>query len=102
MPAIDATFVLCNRIEAALWIVIAIAMAIAAWRRRHARRDCAIAAIAFALFGLSDIVETHTGAWWRPWWLLAWKAACLVAVLCLLRRHLTRRTPASESPTPSR
>jgi hypothetical protein len=102
MAAIDLTFVLSNRIEAGLWLVIALAMAVAAWRRRHVRRDCVIAAIAFALFGASDVVETHTGAWWRPWWLLAWKAACLFAFLILLKRHLTRRTPASGSPNPSR
>ena len=102
MAAFDPTFVLSNRIEAGLWFVIALAMAIAAFRRRHVRRDCAIGAFAFALFAISDLVETHTGAWWRPWWLLAWKAACLVAFLYLLKRHLTRRTPASGSPTPSR
>jgi hypothetical protein len=102
MSAIDPTFVLSNRIEAGLWIVIAVAMAVAAWRRRHVRRDCVVAAVAFALFGISDVVETHTGAWWSPWWLLAWKAVCVLALLVLLKRYLNRRTPASESPTPSR
>ena len=103
VSAIDPTFVLFNRVEAGLWLVIAIALAIAARRRRHVRSDCVIAAIAFALFGLSDLVETHTGAWWRPWWLLAWKLACAFALLHLLLKHyLTRRTPASGSPTPSR
>jgi len=102
MAAFDPTFVLSNRIEAGLWFVIALATAIAAFRRRHLRRDFLIASAAFALFAVSDLVETHTGAWWRPWWLLAWKAACLVAFLYLLKRHLTRRTPASGSPTPSR
>lgn len=30
-------------------------------------------------FGVSDIIELQTGAWWRPWWLLLLKAACLLS-----------------------
>lgn len=91
MAVIDPMFVLSNRIEAVLWLLIAIAMCVAAARRPTMRSDCIIAAAAFALFGLSDLVETTTGAWWRPWWLLAWKAACVLALLWLLQRHLARR-----------
>ncbi|MBE7458640.1 MAG: hypothetical protein KJ057_17160 [Phycisphaerae bacterium] len=40
----------------------------------------------FLAFGASDVVEADTGAWWRPWWLLAWKAACLAVLLTLLIR----------------
>ncbi len=29
-------------------------------------------------FGVSDFVEIQTGAWYRPWWLLAWKSVCVV------------------------
>ena len=92
----DPTFVLINRLEAALWITIALAMALAATRRSGAVRvDCIAASLAFALFCVSDIVETTTGAWWRPWWLLAWKSACVLAFLVLLVRHVKRtRRPA--------
>jgi hypothetical protein len=90
--ALDPTFALSNRIEAVFWIAIAMAMIIAAMRQSGAARiDCFIAAIAFALFGLSDLVETKTGAWWRPWWLFAWKAACVLALLVLFVRYLRRR-----------
>ena len=102
MVTIDPTFVLSNRLEAGLWIVVALAMTVAAVRRRHVRRECMIGAIAFALFGISDLVETTTGAWWRPWWLLAWKAACLVAFLWLLKRYLNLRTPGCGWSTSSR
>jgi hypothetical protein len=98
----DPIFVLSNRLEAALWIVIAMVMAVAAVRRARLRFDCTIGAIAFALFGISDLVEATTGAWWRPWWLLAWKAACVFAFLWLLkRRYLSPRIPGCESPTSS-
>ncbi len=45
----------------------------------------------FIAFGISDFVEIHTGAWWRPWWLLGWKAACLLAFVPPLFQHLRSR-----------
>lgn len=87
----DPTFVLVNRVEAALWMALALAMMFAAKRYRGAARiDCIAASLAFALFGVSDLVETTTGAWWRPWWLLAWKSVCVLAFLILLARHVKR------------
>jgi hypothetical protein len=52
-----------------------------------------VAATASVLFGISDIVETRTGTWYEPWWLFAWKAACVVCLLgCLaVYRRLTRQ-----------
>jgi len=32
------------------------------------------------LFGVSDIIEVSTGAFWRPWWLLALKGTCLIGM----------------------
>jgi hypothetical protein len=98
---IDLVFVLSNQIEAALWMLVAIAMTLAAVRRARFRFDCIVGAVAFALFGVSDLVETTTGAWWQPWWLLAWKAACLFAFLWLLKRYVIRRTPDCGSSTSS-
>jgi hypothetical protein len=84
-------FVLCNHIEAGFWCLIAIAMAIAALRSRGViRHDCWIAALTLLVFGCSDWVEAITGAWWRPWWLLLWKGACLLVLLWLLLRHSQR------------
>jgi hypothetical protein len=94
-------FVLSNRLEAALWIGVAIGFSVAAMRRSQFRLDCIIGAIAFALFGVSDLVEATTGAWWRPWWLLAWKAACVLAFLWLLKRYINLRTPGCGSSTSS-
>jgi hypothetical protein len=91
--------------EAALWTAIAIGFLISALRQDAGRgasgHSCGpswrswVAALTFALFGLSDVVEAATGAWWRPWWLLAWKAACVVVLVGLyvdyLRRNRSRR-----------
>jgi hypothetical protein len=81
MPSALPFFRLSNYIEAAFWTTVAIGFALAASRRAGlARRECLIAAVTFLLFGLSDVVEAHTGAWYDPWWLLLWKALCLLSI----------------------
>ncbi len=84
-----------NWIEAGLWGVIALWFAIAAFRSpvTAIRVRCAIVAAAFAAFGVSDIIESQTGAWWRPWWLLLLKAACIAVFVALW----VRNRPGSES-----
>ncbi|MBN2446736.1 MAG: hypothetical protein JXO22_08420 [Phycisphaerae bacterium] len=70
-----------NLVEAAWWWLIALAFVYYAWRQRGgARQRCWIAAAVFFLFGASDLIEMQTGAWWKPWWLFAWKAACVLAM----------------------
>jgi hypothetical protein len=83
-----------NRIEAVLWFGFAVVFgckAVKAWNSSAARCTLlTVLAMAFAVFGLSDLIESGTGAWWRPWWLLAMKAGCIVVfVVCtwvLVRR----------------
>lgn len=94
MAAPDPFFAIANYVEAAVWGLIACAFAVAAVRRPAVRARCALAAVTFALFGLSDVVEVRTGAWWRPWWLLAWNGACVAVLGVLLIDHLRRRSPA--------
>jgi len=86
MPiAADSFFQFANYAESVLWFIVGAAFALAAGRRKgSARRQCLAAAVLFVAFGGSDIVETQTGAWWRPWWLFAWKAACVLGLVALL------------------
>jgi len=78
-----------NLAECGLWSLIAIAVALGAFRHTgKKRRILAIAAVAFALFGISDWIEADTGSWWDPPWLLAWKAGCLFVLLFALRAWL--------------
>jgi hypothetical protein len=89
---LDPTFVLSNHIEAVFWTAIGIACAVRAIRLQGAARiDARWAALTFILFGGSDLVEATTGAWWRPWWLLAWKALCIAVLLELWIRYARRR-----------
>jgi hypothetical protein len=74
----DPVFVYGNYVEAAVWA----AMGVIALLRLPTRAGVALAALLIA-FGISDLVETTTGAWYRPWWLLAWKATCVIGVLAI-------------------
>lgn len=68
-----------NAIEAVWWIGLGVFLASFPMRpdsRRH-RRALAVALI---VFGLTDVIEIQTGAWWRPWWLAVFKVACGLAI----------------------
>lgn len=88
----DDFFRYANYAEAALWAVIGGACLLVGRSRKSAvRRRYWSAAPWFILFGVSDVIEAGTGAWWRPWWLLAWKAACVVALAGIGVAALRRR-----------
>ena len=92
LAVITHEFVYLNYVEAGLWIVLGIGAAVRSARYTGAvRRDLLILAIDLTAFGSSDVVESRTGAWWRPWWLLAWKAACVGVMLALLVAYVRRR-----------
>ena len=77
-----------NYAEAVLWIAIGAFVIVRARRRRGSvPRLHRVLAVALLVFGVSDLVEANTGAWWRPWWLLVWKGACLLVFLMLLIQY---------------
>lgn len=83
---IDAIF---NYCEAGLWFVLGLIVVITARKQPPAlRRNAWLAFVAFIAFGVSDLIEVRTGAWWTPWWLFVLKAACVLALANCLRRHL--------------
>jgi hypothetical protein len=54
----------------------------------------AVLAVVLVVFGVSDFVEIFTGAWWRPVWLLAIKAACVAAgIITSVYLYRERRKP---------
>ncbi len=105
MGVITDLFRFLNYAEAAFWIACAMAAAGIGLRRRgRTRSRCLLLAGTLVLFGLSDVIETRTGAWWRPWWLFVWKAACVAVMLALLIEHyrlrwIARRQPAQPQDT---
>ena len=80
-----------NSLEALLWGFIALSLLISSIFHPRHRGRLLLASLTFLLFGLSDLVEISTGAWWRPWWLLLWKAACLIALFLLWLSFRRRR-----------
>jgi len=89
-----------NAFESVFWIVIGL---VVYWRSHRlsgaSRKVGAVAAAAFFLFGVSDVFEIASGAWWRPWPLLLLKVAC-VAVLagCLAARKRAWRGGGANVP----
>ena len=80
---------LANYLEAGLWCLIGLGFVACALRSKgRESRRCVLAAVAFLLFGASDLVEVQTGAWWHPWWLLVWKALCVASLLVLSARYV--------------
>ena len=84
-----------NSLEAVLWVTIGITV----FRRTrgHGRyqRLGLIASIWFILFGVSDVFEVFSGAWWRPWPLLALKVMCVIALIGCGITYRRLRTPVS-------
>lgn len=77
-----------NLIESVLWIAIALVMAVKSARAKAPFRSLFTwLAAAFLIFGISDIIESRTGAWWRPPWLFIMKAACVAVFLFGFRRY---------------
>ena len=68
-----------NYLEGVFWIVVGLVLIVAGQRANRKYRILSIVASSvFVVFGVSDFVEAQTGAWWRPLWLLVWKAFCLI------------------------
>lgn len=85
MP-IEAIF---NYCEAGLWFVLSVIIVVAARRQAAAvRRNAWVAFAAFVAFGISDLIEVLTGAWWTPWWLFVLKTVCVLVLAMCLVRHL--------------
>ncbi len=78
-----------NYIESVLWFIIAMGLLVHSFKLGKSDayfKICLIASVAFVAFGVSDIIEAQTGAWWRPFSLLVLKASCVVTfVLCFFK-----------------
>ena len=70
-----------NSLEAVFWMTVGVVV----WRKSRLndqhRKLGRIAANWFVLFGISDIFEVYTGAWWRPLPLLIFKGMCVIVLI---------------------
>lgn len=95
VSTIDPTFAFQNLVEASFGFAIGVAFLIAAAMKRLVRARLLGIAVTLVIFGASDIVESRTGAWWRPWWLLVWKATCVAALGWFAWRYYRGRSGTS-------
>ena len=79
-----------NQAEACLWLLIALVLTM---KLRMPRPWRWLLPCAFAVFGVSDLIEVRTGAWWEPWWLFVMKAACVLVFLLAWRARRRQRMP---------
>lgn len=84
-----------NYIEAGFWFFISAVLAFYAFRETSKSsnfKNIVIASIAFFVFGVSDIIEVQTGAWWSPYSLLVLKGICIVILFsCFISYFKIRR-----------
>ena len=73
-----------NSVEAAVWISIGLLLLAGSKKAavNSSRKGVVALSILFVTFGISDVVEVYSGAWWRPWWLLIWKTLNAIGLLC--------------------
>jgi hypothetical protein len=77
-----------NFLEAIFWIGVSLGFVGTALRIASPRaRILLLAGVVLLFFGVSDLVEAQSGAWWRPWWLLVWKGVCGISLVLLYTAH---------------
>jgi hypothetical protein len=85
-------FQICNIGEGLFWILLGTGFGVSfALTRAKDKKTRAVAMLLFVVFGMSDFVEATTGAWWRPWWLLCWKALCVAGLTMMTLRYWHRK-----------
>ena len=87
-----------NIAEAGLWLALGVAMLVTSSRKGGGRWMWIVAGLGLIAFGASDLVETRTGAWWRPWWLLAWKCVCVTVLAAFALQWLREARRAGNGP----
>jgi succinate-acetate transporter protein len=71
-----------NYIEAAVWFVVSLILLVKCLKSSgRLRRIFCFLSATFCIFAISDLIESKTGAWWRPTWLLIIKISCVLSFI---------------------
>jgi succinate-acetate transporter protein len=77
-----------NLVEAVFWMLVTVVILVKAIRAAvPSRRIFFILSAAFFVFSISDIIESQTGGWWKPFWLLLMKTGCIAVFLFGFREY---------------
>lgn len=91
-----------NAFESVLWFTIGVVLLFLSKRQPAWRGRLQISAFGFIAFGFTDLVEMQTGAWWKPWWLFVWKAACVLLLATVGIYHRRKSGESRSNPGNSR
>ena len=84
-----------NYIESILWFSISMLLVlIACFNKEQApyKKVMLVTSSFFLAFGVSDIIEAQTGAWWKPLELFFFKASCVAGFIgCFVWYHKLKR-----------
>lgn len=80
-----------NACEAALWLGLAVLMGVRRMSGMTPKLRIQLV-VCFGLFGVSDLIEMQTGAFWRPLPLLFFKIVCLAGIVLGLRELARNRS----------
>lgn len=94
---VDDLFRVANEVECVFWNVLGLGFLLAALKPSY-RRLKLLTGLVLVVFGVSDFVESGTGAWWSPWWLLVWKLACVFTLAALFFLYLRSHPKARANP----
>jgi hypothetical protein len=96
------TFVVFNLIEGVFWIACSLFLLFGPRRIRHLPDGYwRIASLLLFLFGVSDFVEAYSSpSFVEPggYWLLVWKAACVIGLVLCIVWYLSRRLRPKQNP----
>ncbi len=74
-----------NVIEAGIWIAMAGWFLFLALRRRSSlKKTFLVFSVTLLFFGISDLIETQTGTWYKPFSLFMLKAVCVLFIAACL------------------
>lgn len=87
-----------NLAEAVLWFAIALILLLRARRTVACRMLLRVSSATFFVFGLSDLVEIFTRAWYQPLALLLLKTFCVMTLIGCLVAYLRARVSDTDRP----
>ena len=70
-----------NFVESVFWMGLGVGLVVYDFMKSKGGMVLKVLGGVFVVFGVSDIVEVYSGAWWRPWWLLVWKGSCVFVIV---------------------
>lgn len=80
-----------NYLEAGLWFLFSLIFLFKSRNDQINKTTFIALCITLFFFGISDIIEVQTGAWWKPVGLLLLKAGCVVSMIIFFAKYYIQK-----------